>query len=72
MNIGSLADDNDKFIKNYKKLGYPTMTSLIEDAISLLRNQKEVELRKKLLLDAAKTYQESYAWQTLDGDDFHD
>jgi hypothetical protein len=71
MNIGNLDDSNNKFIKNYKKLGYPTMTSLIEAAITLLRNQKEAELRKGCLLEAAKAYEESYAWQALDGDDFN-
>lgn len=73
MNIGHLNQDNEKFINNYKSLGYPTKTGLIEEAVSLLRNRKEAELRKKILLEAAKTYTVSeHVWEPLDQEDFYE
>lgn len=70
MNIGTLSSDVLRFVNTYKKIGYPTKTRLIEDAIELLRRKKEAETRENALLEAGKSYKEDYVWRELDGEDY--
>lgn len=72
MTIGTLSESNMTFLKDYKKVGYNTMTRLIDEAITLLRNKMEKEIREQRLIDATKGYKEKYVWQNLDGEGYHD
>lgn len=70
MNVGQLNPANSAFLKGYKKAGYTTKTGLIDDAVTLLRQQKEAEMRRRLLDEAAKSYREDAVWRDLDGEEY--
>lgn len=72
MNVGQLSPVNSNFLKEYKKAGYTTKTGLIDDAVTLLRQQKEAQTRRRRLEEAAKSYRENAVWQDLDGEDYAD
>ncbi len=73
MNLGQLSKENEQFIYEYKKIGYKTKTELIDEAVAILRRNKEKERREKLVLEAGKNYEKSgvdYVWKSLDEEDF--
>ena len=72
MNIGSLSEPNAEFLRQYKNAGFKTMTEVVDKALHLLRKEMEKELKHKILLQAGKSYRASYAWEKIDGEDFHD
>lgn len=70
MNIGDLSRENTKFMSVYKKIGFPTKTKLIDEAITLLRQKMEKQQREEALKKAAAQYDATPFWQDLEDEDF--
>lgn len=63
----------ETLLEEHKKLGYPTKTALLNDALRLLKRQKTKELRSQWRKQAAAQYAQErseYVWKDLDGEDF--
>ena len=73
MNLGQLSKENEHFVCEYKKIGYKTKTELIDEAVNLLRRNKEKEQREKLVLAEGANYGKSgadYVWESFDDEEF--
>ncbi len=71
----AIDEKNEAFLDDYKKLGYPTKTAMINDALVFLKRQRAKELRAarrlQMLDNYAKAKQE-FVWERVDGEDFKD
>lgn len=73
MNLGQLDPENEKFINNYKQMGYSTKTQLANEAIAHLRREKQKQLREQWRAEAFAEIAETtpdLAFTALDGEDF--
>jgi hypothetical protein len=73
MNIGKVDPELEKFVGQYKRLGYSTKTELANDAFRLLKRSKAAEARKRWRAEAAKEKEPlkvGKAWEDIDGEDF--
>ena len=73
MNLGQLEEENEKFIRNYKKFGYSTKTQLANEAIKLLRRQKAKAARQDWLTNAFEEMTEveqDIVFEAIEGEEF--
>lgn len=75
MNLGQLEEENEKFINNYKAMGYSTKTQLANEAFRLLRREKARAARRRWLNDAFREMEQverDIAFEPIEGDAFVD
>lgn len=71
----AVDEENEEFLESYKKLGYPTKTALVNDALARLRRQRAKEFRAALRHEMLESYAATkldFVWESLDGEDFKD
>jgi len=72
MNIEVLKSENERYVEQYRVLGFKNKSDLINEALEMHRKKLIQRKRREELLTAGIDYARgnSYAWAGLDGDDF--
>lgn len=71
MHIGHLK--NEPFVNAYKNLGFSTRNQMIDTALELLKEALAKKRRSQWRKEAHQEYAKakmSYAWESIDGEDF--